>query len=79
MPAVTFTLYGMTQAAYGQRMLTLDVPEGSSVRDIQERLLELIPLNGLAIALATQNRVLKPEDTLPWQEPLAVLPPVCGG
>lgn len=79
MPAVTFTLYGMTQAAYGQRTLILDLPEASTVKEAQERLLELISLNGQAIALATQNRVLKPEDALPWQEPLAVLPPVCGG
>ena len=79
MPRVTFTLYGMTQAVYGQRTLSLDLPELSTVRDAQERLLELIPLNGQAIALATHDRVLKPEDALPWQEALAVLPPVCGG
>jgi molybdopterin converting factor small subunit len=79
MITLTFTLYGMTQAAYGSRTLTLELPEQITVRDAQAKLLELIPLDGQAIALATQTRVLKPDDKLPLHEELAVLPPVCGG
>lgn len=79
MPNLTFTLYGMTQAVYGSRTLTLELPENVTVRETQLRLLELIPLDGQAIALATRTQVLKPDDMLPLHEDLAVLPPVCGG
>jgi hypothetical protein len=79
MPSLTFILYGMTQATYGSRTLTLDLPENITVREAQIRLLELIPLDGQAIALATRTQVLKPDAVLPLHEDLAVLPPVCGG
>ncbi len=79
MPSLTFTLYGMTQATYGSRTLILELPENTTVREAQIRLLELIPLDGQAIALATRTQVLKPDDVLPLHEDLAVLPPVCGG
>ena len=79
MRRATFTLYGMTQAAYGRRTLSLDLPEGCTVRRAQELLLEMIPLDGQAIALATSRRGLAPDDILPTDEDLAVLPPVCGG
>lgn len=79
MPSVIFTLYGMARGAHGGRTLSLEVPSPCTVRQAQDMLLEKIPLNGQAIALATAERVLRPDDELPLTGEVAVLPPVCGG
>jgi molybdopterin synthase catalytic subunit len=74
---VSVRLFAMLRERAGARELTLDLPEGASVRDALDRLGELA--DGLPLVLAV-NREYAPEDQVlaPGDE-LALIPPVSGG
>ena len=74
---VTVRLFAMLRERAGARELTLELPEGASVRDALDQLGELAA--GLPLVMAV-NREYAPEDqVLGAGDELALIPPVSGG
>jgi molybdopterin converting factor subunit 1 len=74
---VTVRLFAMLRERAGARELTLELPEGASVRDALDQLGELAA--GLPLVMAV-NREYAPEDhVLDPGDELALIPPVSGG
>jgi molybdopterin synthase catalytic subunit len=74
---VTVRLFAMLRERAGARELTLDLPDGASVRDALDELGELAA--GLPLVMAV-NREYAPEDqVLDAGDELALIPPVSGG
>src|SRR3982750_566996 len=74
---VTVRLFAMLRERAGAREVTLELPDGASVRDALESLGDLA--RGLPLVMAV-NREYAPEDQVldPGDE-LALIPPVSGG
>jgi MoaE-MoaD fusion protein len=74
---ITVRLFAMLRERAGKRELTLELPDGASVRDALDELGELAA--GLPLVMAV-NREYAPEDQVldPGDE-LALIPPVSGG
>src|SRR5436305_8823925 len=74
---VTVRLFAMLRERAGASQVTLELPEGASVRDALESLGDLA--RGLPLGMAV-NREYAPEDQVldPGDE-LALIPPVSGG
>jgi molybdopterin synthase catalytic subunit len=74
---VTVRLFAMLRERAGRRELTLELPDGASVRDALDELGDLAA--GLPLVMAV-NREYAPEDQVldPGDE-LALIPPVSGG
>ena len=74
---VTVRLFAMLRERAGAGELTLDLPDGASVRDALDELGELAA--GLPLVMAV-NREYAPEDqVLDAGDELALIPPVSGG
>jgi molybdopterin synthase catalytic subunit len=74
---VTVRLFAMLRERAGARELTLELPDGASVRDALAELGELAA--GLPLVMAV-NREYAPEDqVLDAGDELALIPPVSGG
>jgi molybdopterin synthase catalytic subunit len=74
---VTVRLFAMLRERAGARELTLELPDGASVRDALEQLGDLAA--GLPLVMAV-NREYAPEDqVLGAGDELALIPPVSGG
>ena len=74
---VTVRLFAMLRERAGARELTLDLPDGASVRDALDELGDLAA--GLPLVMAV-NREYAPEDqVLDAGDELALIPPVSGG
>jgi molybdopterin synthase catalytic subunit len=74
---VTVRLFAMLRERAGKRELTLELPDGASVRDALDQLGDLAA--GLPLVMAV-NREYAPEDhVLDPGDELALIPPVSGG
>lgn len=84
---IRIQLFGALREADPSGQVALDVPDGCSVaqlRDaLQAHLAEHAPHVSAALvsrsALASDETVLRNDDAVPANGPLAVLPPVSGG
>lgn len=73
------TLYGLLQSLHGARTLELEAPLPVRVEALQQALAARLGGCDVPVALAENNRILRPEDVLDSARPLLALPPVCGG
>lgn len=78
---ITMRLFGAFRT-YGETV-KFDVPAGSSVRDVKDRLVLELKLDGPALvydsALANDNEIMSDDAVFTQDSHLAILPPVCGG
>ncbi|GIX34577.1 MAG: hypothetical protein KatS3mg126_0356 [Lysobacteraceae bacterium] len=84
---IQLELYGACRDLHSQDRVEIDLPEGSTVADLRERLpaafdradpqraAELVRCS----AFATDAALLRDADPLPGNGSLAILPPVSGG
>lgn len=84
---VRIALYGALREADPRGYLELDVPAGSTIADLRERLAAHLREHAPAVnaglvrisAFATTEEILHGHRQVPEGEELAVLPPVSGG
>ncbi len=75
-------LFASLREAAGEDTFTLDVPEGTTVRDLVRRVHERFPqTEGIAGAIyaAVNNRYVNPDTPLKEGDEVALFPPVSGG
>jgi molybdopterin synthase catalytic subunit len=74
---VTVRLFAMLRERAGARELTLDLPDGASVRDALEELGDLAA--GLPLVMAVNREYAREDHVLDPGDELALIPPVSGG
>jgi molybdopterin synthase catalytic subunit len=74
---VTVRLFAMLRERAGARELTLDLPDGASVRDALDELGDLAV--GLPLVMAVNREYARDDHVLDPGDELALIPPVSGG
>ena len=74
---VTVRLFAMLRERAGAGSVTLDLPEGASVRDALDSLAGLA--EGIPLVMAVNREYASEEQVLDAGDELALIPPVSGG
>jgi len=82
---IPIRLFGAFRQFGGDSAVQVTVPDNARVADLRQALQDHFAGNENALSLlaasafATDRAVLDEHDPVPRNEPLAILPPVCGG
>jgi molybdopterin converting factor small subunit len=79
---VKVLLFATIRSIIGQKKLEIELPEGSTVRDLKNRITEIYPHAGQAMEsmLTSVNRIFSDDDTcLNDQAEIAFFPHISGG
>jgi molybdopterin converting factor subunit 1 len=77
---VTVLLFSSYAEAFGSSSLHLELRDGSTVRELMERIRSLSPVRTLPPALVAVNQeYADPDSTVQAGSEIAVIPPVAGG
>jgi len=78
---IQILFFGIGKDIVGRNLLEMEVPDGSSVLDLKNQLINKYPafkdLKSLAIAVNSEYRL--DGFTLSGNDEIAIIPPVCGG
>jgi len=78
---IQILFFGIGKDIVGRNLLEMEVPDGSSVLDLKNQLINKYPafkdLKSLAIAVNNEYRL--DGFTLSGNDEIAIIPPVCGG
>lgn len=83
---IKLDLYGAFRQ-FGKCNIVLDVPLGTTVRELRVHLCDYLKKAGMAVedqliqasVFATDERILSDADSVGGLKALCILPPVCGG
>lgn len=76
---VRILFFGLLKDLVGKSSDSLELPEGSSVRDVLEHYLSRVPTSLTSIAVAVNQQYASAETKLKSDDEVALLPPVSGG
>ncbi len=79
---VSVVLFGSVREAVGQKQLVVDLPSGSSLAELRDRLAAEYPVfeaYGSKLAVSLNLEIARPETRLSDGDEVAFLPPVSGG